>query len=112
MKLTAVRPILWTDNFEETIEFYTTQLNFQLGEKNNDWGWASLLKDQVELMIAKPNAHIPFEKPNFTGSFYFNIDDVDQLWNQLKDKVKICYDIETFEWQMREFAIYDNNGYI
>ncbi|NHQ72651.1 bleomycin resistance family protein, partial [Elizabethkingia miricola] len=23
-----------------------------------------------------------------------------------------CYNIEDFPWQMREFAIYDNNGYI
>jgi len=27
-------------------------------------------------------------------------------------KANICYEIETFEWGMREFAIYDNNGYI
>jgi len=26
--------------------------------------------------------------------------------------VRICYPIETFEYGMREFAIYDNNGYL
>ena len=30
----------------------------------------------------------------------------------VKDKAKIVYPLEDFEWQMREFAIYDNNGYM
>jgi hypothetical protein len=34
------------------------------------------------------------------------------ILNELKDKAKICYEPETFEWGMREFGIYDNNGYL
>ncbi len=48
----------------------------------------------------------------FTGSFYINTEDADEIWNSLKGKMKICYTIENFEYGMREFAIYDNNGYI
>lgn len=112
MKFNSLHPILWTDQFEATIDFYTNILNFVLAKRNNDWVWASLFKDKIEIMVAKPNEHNHFTKANFTGSFYFNVDDVDQLWEQLKSKTTICYEIETFEWQMREFAIYDNNGYI
>jgi hypothetical protein len=50
-----------------------------------DWGWASLRKDDVAIMIATLNAHMPYEKIGFTGSF---------------------------DYGMREFAIYDNNGYL
>ena len=63
-------------------------------------------------MLSKPNNHIPFEKPNFTGSFYFRTKDVDILWNAIKDKLNICYSIENFDYGMREFAVYDNNGYL
>ncbi|AMQ57731.1 VOC family protein [Algoriphagus sanaruensis] len=112
MKLTQLRPILWTENLEETLRFYTEILEFTLGEKNLEWQWASLFKDDVHLMLATPNSHTPFEKSVFTGSFYFNTDDVEVLWKKLKDKTKICYPIEVFEWEMKEFAIYDNNGYI
>lgn len=112
MKLTALRPLIYTDQLEETIQFYTGILGFTLAGKNEDWGWASLYKDQVSVMLAKPNQHEAFEKPVFTGSFYFNTDEVDSLWQFLKDKVKVCYPIENFEWEMREFAIYDNNGYL
>lgn len=63
-------------------------------------------------MLAKPNAHEKYEKIGFTGSFYFNVADVNHLWNQLKHRVKICCEIGDFPWEMREFAIYDNNGHI
>ena len=112
MKLTALRPIIWTNRFEETIEFYTDILGFKVTERNDVWGWASLHKDSVSIMLAKPNEHTIFNQPIFTGSFYFTTDNVDGLWTELKNKVKISYEIETFEWEMREFAIYDNNGYI
>jgi len=54
------------------IDFYTTILGFHCGERNDDWGWASLHKDEVEIMLAKPNAHITFDKPIFIGSLYKN----------------------------------------
>lgn len=112
MKLKTLKPILWSDKLEETIHFYTTILGFEVAAQNDEWGWASLRKDDVEIMLAKPNEHNPFNKPLFTGSFYFTTDDVEGLWETLKDKANVCYEIETFDWEMREFAIYDNNGYL
>lgn len=112
MKLVDLRPMLWTEKIDETVDFYTNVLSFICNEKNDEWGWASLHKDDVAIMLARPNAHTPFEKAIFTGSFYFNTDDVDTLWNELKDKAEICYDICDFDYGMREFAIYDNNGYL
>jgi hypothetical protein len=37
---------------------------------------------------------------------------VDGLWQRLKDRARVCYPIENFEYGMRELAIYDNNGYL
>jgi uncharacterized glyoxalase superfamily protein PhnB len=111
-KFTFLRPILWTENIEETIEFYTKILGFTLLGKNDDWQWASLKKDDVQIMLSYPNEHEKFHKIGFSGSFYFNVNNVDELWEELRTKTKVCYEIETFEWEMREFAIYDNNGYI
>ncbi|MCC8409245.1 VOC family protein [Mucilaginibacter sp. UR6-1] len=112
MKLTSLRPVLWTENINKTISFYVDVLGFIISEKNDDWGWASLDRDNVAIMLAKPNGHSSHTKISFTGSFYFNTDDVEAFWLAVKDKAPICYSIETFEWGMREFAIYDNNGYI
>jgi uncharacterized glyoxalase superfamily protein PhnB len=112
MKFEELRPILRTEKLDETIDFYTKMLDFICDERNDDWGWASLHRDAVVIMLAKPNAHEGFAKPAFTGSLYISINDVDAFWEKLKDKANICYPIENFEWGMREFAIYDNNGYI
>lgn len=111
-KFTSLRPVLWTERLDETIGFYTQFLGFILQEKNDDWQWASLEKDGVQIMLSKPNELENFNGIGFTGSFYFNVNNVDELWEDLKTKAKICYEIETFDWEMREFAIYDNNGYI
>lgn len=112
MKLQFLRPMLWTKDLQATVNFYTQVLEFTLDELNEDWGWASLHKDDVALMIALPNEHTPFEQPTFTGTFYITTDEVDYWWEKLKDKVKVCYEIENFEYDMREFAFYDNNGYL
>ncbi|MBK1897149.1 VOC family protein [Chryseobacterium paridis] len=112
VKYNSLRPILWTQNLDETIGFYLHTLGFILIERNDEWEWATIRKDDVEFMLSKPNEHEKFNGIGFTGSFYFNVDHVDDLWEELQDKAEICYEIETFEWDMREFAIYDNNGYI
>ncbi len=108
----SLRPILWTKKFEETVTFYRNILGFDLAEVNMEYQWAALIKDGVELMISAPNGQVSFPAIGFTGSFYFNVNNVDELWETLKDQTDICYEIENFPWDMREFAIYDINGYI
>ena len=112
MRLTDLRPVLWTEDLSSTIDFYLEVLGFECSDRNDDWGWATLRKDSVSLMIANPNEHTPYEKIGFTGSLYFTTDNVDVLWEKLKDKAKVCYGIEDFFYGMREFAVYDNNGYL
>ncbi|WP_312301137.1 VOC family protein [Chryseobacterium sp.] len=111
-QFTGLRPILWTENLDDTIGFYMRVLGFTLMGRNDDWQWASLRKDEIYIMLSQPNKHEKTEGIGFSGSFYFNVNKVDELWEDLKTKAGICYEIETFEWGMREFAIYDNNGYI
>lgn len=111
-KLTSVRPMFYTSDFEGTLAFYTEVLEFKLEVRLDEYGWADLSRDNIEVMIAKPNEHVPFDKATFTGSIYFNVDDADALWVELKEKTKVCYPIETFDYGMREFAIFDNNGYL
>ncbi len=112
VKYSSLRPILWTKKFEETIRFYIDVLGFKLREMNEEWQWAALTKDGVEIMVSAPSMKMSFPAIGFTGSFYFNVDQVDVLWDAFRDEVDVCYEIENFPWGMREFAIYDINGYI
>jgi len=110
MKLTALSPILWTHDLPASIAFYRDLLAFQCSNQSDSW--ACLQKDNVELMLSLPNLHEPFDKIQFTGSFYLRPDDVTALWEQLKDQANVVYPLEDFGHGMREFAIRDNNGYI
>ena len=105
-------PMLETPDLDKTIKFYTEKLGFICLNKDEKLGWANLSKDGTSLMFALPNAHSQFQKAQFTGSLYFYTDQVDLLWERLKISVEVSYSIETFEYGMREFAIYDNNGYL
>ncbi|WP_295797343.1 VOC family protein [Mucilaginibacter sp.] len=112
MKLTALRPVIYSKQVKFTVEFYIEILGFTCNGVTEDWTWASLSRDEVEIMVSYPNAHVPFDKPTFTGSIYITVDNVDELWEQLKVVTHNCYALETFDYGMREFAIYDNNGYL
>ena len=111
MTFTALSPMLWTDRLEETIDFYTRNLKFSCVEKNEDWGWASLQRDGIGIMLAKPNAQTPLHKPLFSRSLYIKTDQLNELWETLHTKAWVNYPIWNFDWGMMEFAIYDNNGY-
>ena len=104
--------MLYTKDMQETVDFYVNVLGFSSNAYEPGWGWASLQLDKTEIMLAIPPSEVPFDKPVFTGSLYFKTDNVDQLWEKLKDKTNNFYGIENFDYGMREFAIYDNNGYL
>jgi catechol 2,3-dioxygenase-like lactoylglutathione lyase family enzyme len=106
-----LKPILYTRELKATIDFYTSSLGFTVNG-GNESDWISLERDLAEIMFSLPNAHAPFEKAFCTGSFYITVDDVDEMRSALNNTVKIVYETENFDYGMREFAVYDNNGYI
>ena len=104
--------MLRTWDLEGTVEFYTGVLGFGCETYEPQWGWANLNCGGFSVMFSGPNEHEGDVAPAFTGSLYFRVSDVDEIWAQLQDQVSVCYPIETFDYGMREFAIYDNNGYL
>ena len=112
MKLLEMRPMIWVDDVEATIKYYKTILCFTESHFESEWQWGWVRRDGIEIMFAKPNERAPYNGANFTGSFYFNVDNADEWYENLKDKANIFYPLEDFEYAMREFAIKDCNGYI
>lgn len=114
MKIKGLTPMLATVDLAATIAFYEKNLGFECRgtypEKNPCW--ASLWNGEVEIAFSTPNEREPFAQPSLTGSLYLYVDDVEALWEQLKDAVDVVYAPETFAYGMREFGIRDNNGYI
>jgi len=112
MTFSQLKPMLRTWDIPATIAFYTDILGFTCKTFDQEWGWAHLIRDGVALMLSGPNDHEGDPAPRFTGSLYITCDDVDSLFSAIKDRVNVSYPIEDFEYGMREFGIYDNNGYL
>ena len=120
MNLLKLSPILWTKDLEATISFYTTVLGFTA--QSNFPNFASLYKGDVEIMFIVPqdepedckdadNKEEFFPKPQLTGSIFIFMNDVDELWNRIKDKANIKSAIENRAYLVRDFSILDDNGY-
>ena len=112
MVVESLTPMLRTWEIPASIEFYTNVLGFTCDAGGAEEGWASLSCGGVSIMLSGPNEHAGDTAPCFTGSLYFRVRDVDGLWSEIKDRARVCYALEDFEYGMREFAIYDNNGYL
>ncbi len=112
MQLNKLTPLLRTHQLKETVDWYLNIMGFTCPDFVADYGYARVELDNIDIMLAIPNAHLPFDQPNFTGSLYFNTNDADAWWEKLKAHCRICYEIETFDYGMREFGVYDINGYL
>ena len=111
MRFTGLTPTLYTRDIHGSVDFYVNVLGFE--REGPDGGSVAFVRrDGVEIMFAWPNAHTPFERPLLTGALYIRCNDVDEVWAKVKDTARVCYPVEDFDYGMREFAIFDNNGYL
>jgi hypothetical protein len=54
------------------------------------------------------------ERPKIHGPALYRTGDaeeVDALWTKVKDRAKVIYAVDNFDYGAREFGITDDNGY-
>ncbi|WP_173003199.1 VOC family protein [Chitinophaga sp. SYP-B3965] len=118
MKLLDPIPTLTAPSLQDTVDFYVSVLDFTCKTMDDQWKFASIKKDNVTMQLVHPQAKSPFSsrglfaEPVFTGAIYIHIDGIDELWEKVKDKAEVCFPVQDFDYGMREFGIYDNNGYL
>ena len=109
MGVQGVSIVLTTEDVARSVKFYAEQLGFTCTLQLE--GFARVRLGAADIMLALPNAHVPWKGASFTGSIYLDVDNVDELWETLKDRVRVAYPIETMEYGLREFGVLDDNGY-
>jgi len=100
---------LTTEDVARSVRFYVEQLGFSCPFQSESF--ARVEMDHADIMLALPNAHVPWQGPRFTGAIYLDVDNIDDLWERLKDRVRIVYPIEDMQYGLREFGVLDDNGY-
>ena len=108
MGLRSLTPMLQTGDMDRTISWYGEVLGFRCVRRIEN-GWCHLQQGGVSLMFMK-NDHLG--TPHATATQYIYVDDVDELWEALKDRVTAEWGPESMSYGMREFAIRDPDGYL
>ena len=117
--------VLITEDITRAIDYYRKTLGFELAGAmpEDEPTWCLLKRDNVRIMFLGPHDHgdeeghdhddadHDHEHAPAVSSLYFYPDNVDALWDQLKDKVEVEHPLEDMDYGMREFTIRDPNGY-
>src|ERR1700722_6171966 len=109
MAVQGVSIALSTEDVERSVKFYVERLGFTCTLQLDRFARVQL--GVADIMLARPNAHVPWQGPCFTGSIYLEVDNVDELWESLKTRAPIVYPLENTEYGVREFGLLDDNGY-
>ncbi len=116
MRLAA---FLLADDMVATIAFYRDVLGFTLnGSFGDPPEWCHLSRDSAELMFLwyPPHDHGPNDdhehpSPTMTGMIYLYADDIDALYESVKQRWEIADELGPRPHGMREFDVFDPNGY-
>ena len=98
-KARFLSPMIPSYNIEKTVSFFIDLLSFKVGR--DDKTYVILYKDNLTVHILRAGSDIG------EMSFYLNVDDVDKLWSDMKDKLKGIKVREPFdrEYGMRELHV-------
>lgn len=116
---------LTTEDIQRVISYYCDTLGYRLvnAMPEDEPTWCLLKRDKTGIMFLGSHEHDDEEDHEHDegdhghqhapaiSSLYFYPDDIDALWDELKDKVEIEHPLEDMDYGMREFAIRDPNGY-
>jgi len=132
MALKKLTPNLMVDDVSDTIRFYKDVLGFEFVmavpknsqevlmeiPKDRQLIYAMMKNDNVELMFQEKNSlseDIPALKGVEIGgtvTFYIEVENVEEHFAKLKEKVEIVKELQTTFYGMQEFYLKDCNGYI
>lgn len=122
---------LAVNDISSTIKYYQENFDFELQmlvdesktifdteiKKELNYIWAMIHKDNISIMLQsveslKEDVGVFFDNIGASLTLYIDVENVDELYLKIKDKVSIYKEIDTTWYGQREFYIKDINGYI
>ena len=117
--------VLITEDIQRVIAHYRDTLGFELAGAmpDDDPTWCLMKRDETRIMFLGPHDHDDDDDHDQEGddhehvhapgvsSLYFYPDNIDTLWDELKDRDEVEHPLEDMDYGMREFTIRDPNGY-
>lgn len=111
-EITGHHYVLAVPNAQKTADFFINCLGFSKRDAGDD-GWRFVARDGFRVMIGTcPDAILPSELGDHSSFAYFNVDDVDAYYEEVKSSgADIIRPIEDKPWGMREFPVKTIDGH-
>jgi uncharacterized glyoxalase superfamily protein PhnB len=117
-----VAPMFLVDDADKAMRFYQeilgAKLQYNLPDKS-PFEWVSLLLEETEIMFWKKEAaqkeylDVPLiSEKQGNLIVYVYVEDIDQLYERVKDKVTVVMEPRDQSYGIREFTIQDPFGFI
>jgi catechol 2,3-dioxygenase-like lactoylglutathione lyase family enzyme len=109
-----VLPCLLVSDMRRTLDFYIDVLGFtQTGyyPVASEPTRTEVRRDDVAIILYTETNHAADQPPAFTGALYAFPESIDRLADELRGKVPFAWGLEKTEFDIREFAIRDPDGY-
>lgn len=132
MKLQSITANMMVKDVTKSVEYYTQILGFDLFmwvdfdkqadfdriHEDVEYAFAILKSENYELMLQSEKSlstDLPFLEKWYSNSslaLYLRIENIEEYFDSIKDRVEILKNIETTWYGMKEFYVKDINGYI
>jgi uncharacterized glyoxalase superfamily protein PhnB len=105
-------PVLMVADLQRSIEFYMNVLGFSVEWRaaNDGGGENAMLQAGATSLLLSTGSHLG-DKPQFTGTLYFNMTGVQGFFEAIKEKVNVVWPLEAMDYGQLEFGIHDLDGY-
>jgi uncharacterized glyoxalase superfamily protein PhnB len=111
-EFTSIVPVLKVADLQRAVEFYTGVLGFSPAwqAENDGGGDNAMLKAGAASLLLSTGSHLG-DKPQFTGTLYFNMTGVQAFFDAVKQRVDVVWPLETMPYGQQEFGVRDPDGY-
>lgn len=119
-ELQTLTPNLAVKDVNETVKYYKDRLGFELVMSVPESGtlnWAMIQREEVSIMLQTFES-LKEDLPTLgitssanIGTFFIKMKGIENLYNEIKNKVDIAADMRTSFYGMKEFTIRDLNGF-
>jgi catechol 2,3-dioxygenase-like lactoylglutathione lyase family enzyme len=109
-----VLPCLLVTDMRRSLEFYLETLGFtQTGYYpiESEPIRTEVRRDDIAIILYTEPVHARAETPSFSGALYIFPEAIDRVADELRGKVPFAWGPEDTEFDIREFAIRDPDGY-
>ena len=118
----SLTPNIMVKDVNETVKWYQDNFNFQLanqeGSIDKPLEWAVVKAGDVQIFfqtvesLTKEMTMLKGKEIGATLTLYIKVEDIQSLYDSVKEKVEIVRDMRETFYGAKEFAVSDLNGYI